>query len=311
MTKMAFVFPGQGSQSIGMLSDLSSSYEEVEQVFGEASEAAGLDLWQLSQHGPADQLNQTQHTQPVLLAAGVAVWEVWQKLGGRLPDYLAGHSLGEYAALVASGVLSLSDATALVQARGQFMQDAVDLGQGSMAAIIGLADDVVETVCQQASEAGVVEPANYNSPGQIVIAGDKAAVVKASELAKAAGAKRALELAVSVPSHSSLMMSAAEKLAVKLEDIQFNEPTIPVIQNVDVNIHRQPDEIKTALIAQLHQPVRWTESVQKLAEYGVEQIFECGPGKVLSGLIKRIDRGLSVQALESSETLRSVVSDWT
>ena len=289
--KLAFVFPGQGSQSVGMMQGWGER-AEVRDTFAEASDALGQDLWALVADGPAELLNQTVNTQPAMLAADVAVWRVWQAAGGATPALLAGHSLGEYTALVAAGALSFADAITLVRFRAEAMQAAVPEGVGAMAAILGLDDDAVRAVCSEAAQGEVVEAVNLNSPGQVVIAGNKAAVERAMALAKEKGAKRALPLPVSVPSHSSLMLPAAEKLLAHLQSVAIAAPAIPVLHNVDVQSHAEPDAIRAALAKQLHTPVRWVETVQALKAAGIERVIECGPGKVLAGLNKRIDDSL-------------------
>lgn len=308
MSKTAFVFPGQGSQALGMLADIAETTPLVELTFAEASEGLGYNLWDLVQNDE-EKLNQTQYTQPALLTASIALWRLWQEKGGEKPSFLAGHSLGEYSALVASGVLSLKDAAALVQARGEFMQAAVPAGTGKMAAIIGLDDDKVRQACSDSAQGDVVEAVNYNSPGQVVIAGSAEAVERAMEACKEAGAKRALPLPVSVPSHCALMKPAAEKLAEKLESINFNNPDIPVINNVDVSAEATADAIKDALIRQLYNPVRWTETVQRLKDEGVETLCECGPGNVLCGLAKRIDRSLAGKPLGTLDKFEAALAD--
>ena len=308
MTKLAFVFPGQGSQALGMLADLAAEHSEVTQTFAQASDALGYDLWQLAQDGPVEELNQTDKTQPALLAASVAIWRVWQKLGGQQPQVLAGHSLGEYSALVCAGVIAFEDAIKLVELRGQYMQQAVPQGTGAMYAIIGLDDDKVIAACEQASEGDVVSAVNFNSPGQVVIAGSKDAVERAGALCKEAGAKRALPLAVSVPSHCALMQPAADKLAQELEKIEFNQAVIPVVNNVDVAVETSADNIKKALVRQLYSPVRWTETIQALAAQDVEKIIEAGPGKVLAGLVKRIDKTLACSAVNTVESLSAEIN---
>ncbi|TKB45900.1 ACP S-malonyltransferase [Thalassotalea mangrovi] len=305
---LAFVFPGQGSQSLGMLADFADN-GIVQQTFAEASEALGYDLWQLIQEGPAEKLNQTQVTQPALLTASVAMWRVWQEEGGNTPSVLAGHSLGEYSALVCAGVLSLSTAVKLVEKRGIYMQQAVPAGTGAMFAIIGLDDDAIKAACEQAAQGQVVSPVNFNSPGQVVIAGNKEAVERAGELCKEAGAKRALPLPVSVPSHCALMQSAAEKLAEDLNSITFNAPQIPVINNVDVEAYSDGEKIKDALVRQLYSPVRWTETVTKMAEQGVESLVEAGPGKVLQGLTKRINKSLSCVSINTSDSIEAALEE--
>ncbi|WP_120511297.1 ACP S-malonyltransferase [Photobacterium salinisoli] len=303
MSKFAIVFPGQGSQAVGMLAELAEQYDSVQQTFAQASDALGYDLWALVQNGPAEELNQTHRTQPALLAASVAIWRVWQQEGGAQPAVLAGHSLGEYSALVCAGVLDFSDAIKLVELRGQLMQEAVPAGVGAMSAIIGLDNDAIAKACEEAAQGEVVAPVNFNSPGQVVIAGHKAAVERANELCKAAGAKRALPLPVSVPSHCALMKPAADKLAVALESVTFNTPAIPVINNADVATETDPAAIKLALVKQLYGPVRWTESVERMAAEGVELLLEVGPGKVLTGLTKRIDKSLNGAAVNDPASL--------
>lgn len=293
----AFVFPGQGSQSIGMLADLAAAFPVVEQTFAEASEALGYDLWQLVQNGPEADLNQTDKTQPAMLAAGIAVWRVWQSQNSFQPAFLAGHSLGEYSALVAAGAIEFKDAIKLVAKRGELMQQAVPAGEGAMAAILGLEDAQVIDICQQASETGVVEAVNFNSPGQVVIAGATSAVNQAIELATAAGAKRALLLPVSVPSHCALMQPAADQLAKELASTTIQAPQIPVIHNASVTSSSDANEIRELLAKQLFNPVRWVETVNFLAAQGVDTLVECGPGKVLAGLAKRIDKNLNAQPL--------------
>ena len=291
MKNLAFVFPGQGSQSLGMLSDLADSHDEVKQIFGRASEVLGKDLWAIVTKGPEEDLNQTQNTQPAMLAAGVAVWEVWCKHSIIRPDWMAGHSLGEYSALVVAGVIAFKDAVPLVRFRAQAMQTAVPVGTGGMAAILGLDDATVIQVCTEASTAsgGIVEAVNFNAPGQVVIAGSSDAVTKACDLLKAAGAKRALPLPVSAPFHSSLLQPASEKLKSYLTNIEFKAPTIAVINNVDVEVLNDPVAIKDALVRQAAKPVRWQETIQAMAAQGITQVVECGPGKVLAGLTKRIN----------------------
>ncbi|NOX75797.1 MAG: ACP S-malonyltransferase [Gammaproteobacteria bacterium] len=293
----AMIFPGQGSQSVGMLAGLAVQFPEIEQTFAEASQALGYDLWQRVQNGPESELNQTHITQPAMLAGGVAAWRAWQAQGGPAPAMLAGHSLGEYSALVVAGSLSLVDAAALVADRGRFMQEAVPAGVGAMAAILGLEDDNVIAVCEAAAQGEVVTAVNFNSPGQVVVAGNAAAVDRAVELAKEAGAKRAIVLPVSVPSHCSLMQPAAERLAERLADIAIVAPQIPVLNNVDVSAETEPDAIRAALKRQLFSPVRWVETINAIAAQNIEQVVECGPGKVLSGLNKRINRQMTAYAI--------------
>lgn len=308
MSGLAFVFPGQGSQSIGMLADLAAVHPVVKSTFDEASAALGLDLWALSQTGPEADLNRTENTQPVLLAAGVAVFRAWQAAGGRTPDYLAGHSLGEYTALVAAGAISLADGVRLVAERGRLMQAAVPAGEGAMAAILGLEDEVVRQCCAEAAAAGVVEAVNFNAPGQVVIAGSTAAVSAAIEQLKAAGAKRALPLPVSVPSHCALMQPAAEKLRPALEAVAFNMPAIPVVQNVAARIEADTNAIREALVQQLYRPVLWVQCMETLAGLGVTRALECGPGKVLCGLNKRIVKEMDCAALESADSFAAALA---
>lgn len=303
MSKFAIVFPGQGSQAVGMLAELGEQYDVVKQTFAEASDALGYDLWALVQNGPAEDLNETFRTQPALLASSVAIWRVWQELGLEQPANLAGHSLGEYSAFVCAGVIDFKEAIKLVELRGKLMQEAVPAGTGAMYAIIGLADDAIAKACEDAAQGEVVSPVNFNSPGQVVIAGSKDAVERAGALCKEAGAKRALPLPVSVPSHCALMKPAAEKLAVALESIEFNSPQLPVINNVDVVAETDPAKIKDALVRQLHSPVRWTETVELMHEQGVEQLLELGPGKVLTGLTKRIVKTLTAAAVNDVASL--------
>ncbi|QUX91755.1 [acyl-carrier-protein] S-malonyltransferase [Marinomonas sp. A3A] len=293
-TKLAFVFPGQGSQQLGMLADLAEKHDIIKQTFAEASDVLGYDLWDLVQND-AERLSQTDKTQPALLTASVALWRLWEQQGGDKPAYVAGHSLGEYSALVCAGVIAFTDAVELVKLRGEYMQQAVPAGEGAMAAIIGLDDDKVVAACVAAP--GIVSAVNFNSPGQVVIAGHVAAVEAAMVNAKEAGAKRALPLPVSVPSHCELMISAGAKLAEKLETIIFNSPSCTLVQNVTAQAVSDPSVIKANLVTQLSEPVLWTQSVILLSELGVTSTVECGPGKVLSGLNKRIVKGLEVSSL--------------
>ena len=303
MTKFAMIFPGQGSQTVGMLKDLADNYPIVKSTFAEASEVLGYDLWALIQTGPAEELNKTWQTQPALLASSVAIYRVWQSENGSEPDFMAGHSLGEYSALVCAGVIDFKDAIKLVELRGKLMQEAVPNGTGAMYAIIGLDNDSIRLACEQAAQGQVVAPVNFNSPGQVVIAGNKEAVERAGVLCKEAGAKRALPLAVSVPSHCALMKPAADKLASTLNSITFNAPKFAVINNVDVKVESAADNIKRALIAQLYSPVRWTETVEEMANQGVTLLVEMGPGKVLTGLTKRIVDTLSGCAVNDKASL--------
>lgn len=306
--KLALVFPGQGSQSVGMLAELYAEFATVRYTFAEASQALGYDLWALVANGPETELNETHRTQPALLTASVAVYRVWLEQGGATPAYLAGHSLGEYSALVCAGVLSLSDAVKLVEKRGQYMQQAVPAGTGAMSAIIGLDDALIAKACEEAAQGEVVSPVNFNSPGQVVIAGNKAAVERANELCKAAGAKRALPLPVSVPSHCALMKPAADKLANDLNSIAFHTAVIPVVNNVDVVVASDAAAIKDALVRQLYSPVRWTESIEFLAAQGVDRVIELGAGKVLSGLIKRINKELNTASATDVASLKDALA---
>lgn len=307
---VALVFPGQGSQSVGMLAELSELHPSVKATFEEASDGAGVDLWALSQGGPEEMLNRTEYTQPALLAAGVAVWRLWQAQGGAQPAVLAGHSLGEYTALVAAGALSLRDGAHLVRIRGQLMQDAAPAGTGAMAAVLGAEDALVEAVCADASGAQVVVPANYNSPGQIVIGGDAAAVDRALVLLQEQGVRKTVKLAVSVPSHTPLMREAANRLAETMAGLQWTLPALPVVQNVDARAHDDLDGIRDALVRQLYLPVQWTGCVQALAARGVTRIAECGPGKVLAGLVKRIDKSLDARALGTPADFAGAIEEW-
>ncbi|CAI1711782.1 ACP S-malonyltransferase [Serratia liquefaciens] len=307
MTQFAFVFPGQGSQSLGMLADLAAQYPIVEATFSEASSVLGYDLWQLVQQGPAEELNKTWQTQPALLAASVAIFRVWQQQGGKMPAIMAGHSLGEYSALVCAGVLNFQAAIRLVELRGKLMQEAVPEGTGAMSAIIGLDNAAIAKACEESAQGQVVSPVNFNSPGQVVIAGNKEAVERAGAACKAAGAKRALPLPVSVPSHCALMKPAADKLAVALQDITFSAPQVPVVNNVDVRAESDPEAIRSALVRQLYSPVRWTESVEFMAAQGVTSLLEVGPGKVLTGLTKRIVDTLTAAAVNDAASLTAAL----
>ena len=308
MTQFAFVFPGQGSQTVGMLADMAASWPVIEEAFQEASAVLGYDLWALVQQGPAEELNKTWQTQPALLTASVALWRVWQQQGGKTPALMAGHSLGEYSALVCAGVIAFADAVRLVELRGKFMQDAVPAGTGAMSAIIGLDDAAIAQACEAAAEGQVVSPVNYNSPGQVVIAGHKEAVERAGAACKAAGAKRALPLPVSVPSHCALMKPAAEKLAAELSNITFNAPQIPVVNNVDVACETTPEAIRDALVRQLYSPVQWAKSVEFMASQGIEHLYEVGPGKVLTGLTKRIVDTLTASALNEPAAMSEALA---
>ncbi|ORU89771.1 MAG: malonyl CoA-acyl carrier protein transacylase [Cycloclasticus sp. symbiont of Poecilosclerida sp. M] len=296
-TSLAFVFPGQGSQSVGMLGDLSASYPEIKQTFEEASDALGWDLWALSQEGPVDTLNMTRNTQPAVLTASVALWRALQSQVSIAPASMAGHSLGEYSALVCANSLDFVDAVKLVEQRANFMQAAVPEGEGAMAAILGLEVDVLIKICDEASQSEVVSAVNFNAPGQVVIAGNTAAVNRAIDEAKNQGAKRALPLPVSVPSHCALMGPAADRLTGSLNELSFASPDVTVLHNTDVLAHTNSNQIKEALIKQLYTPVRWTETALKLFEGGASTLVECGPGKVLSGLNKRINRDLTLLSM--------------
>ncbi|GKW30149.1 ACP S-malonyltransferase [Pectobacterium brasiliense] len=307
MTQFAMVFPGQGSQTVGMLAELAAEYPIVTETFAQASEALGYDLWQLTQQGPAEELNKTWQTQPALLTASVAIWRVWQQQGGKTPALMSGHSLGEYSALVCAGVLDFQQAVRLVELRGKLMQEAVPEGTGAMYAIIGLDNEAISKACEESAQGQVVSPVNFNSPGQVVIAGNKDAVERAGAACKAAGAKRALPLPVSVPSHCALMEPAAKKLAVALESVTFNSPVIPVVNNVDARIETTPEAIRDALVRQLHCPVRWTDCVEFMASQGIESLLEVGPGKVLTGLTKRIVDTLTAAAVNDPASLSAAI----
>lgn len=306
-----FVFPGQGSQSVGMMAAYGDS-PVVRATFDEASAALSQDLWQMVAEGPAEALTQTVNTQPVMLTAGVATYRLWLEKGGRLPAVVAGHSLGEYSALVAAGVLQFRDAVPLVRLRAAAMQEAVPVGAGAMAAILGLDDDRIREACAEAAAAvgggEVVEPVNFNAPGQTVIAGSKAAVERACEACKALGAKRAVLLPVSAPFHSSLIRPAADKLAARLAELDFAAPSIPVVNNVDVAILNDAAAIKDALVRQAYSPVRWVETIQKMAALGVTTVAECGPGKVLAGLSKRCAEGVAGVALADLAAVETAIS---
>ena len=303
----AFVFPGQGSQTMGMLCDFTEQDNTVIQAYSEASDLLGYDLWDIVQNGPESELNRTDITQPALLTAAVAIWRLWRNYHGNMPDYMAGHSLGEYSALVCSGSMKFSDAVILVRDRGIYMQKAVPTGEGAMAVIIGLESVIIEQICMKIIKQGSVFAANYNSPEQTVIAGQTDAVKQAMELAREAGARRVVLLPVTVPSHCLLMKSAAEKLAKRLVDIKIEDSPIPIVQNVDAKIHHDANDIKAALVRQLHQPVLWVDSITKLSDLGCKSIIESGPGKVLSGLIKRIHREINTINLHKFDSFVSAV----
>ena len=301
--KSAFIFPGQGSQSVGMLGAAAENWPIIEKTFSEASDVLGYDLWHLCQHGPAEALNQTTVTQPALLAASVALWRQWFVAGGQAPDFVAGHSLGEYSALVAAESLNFFDAIKLVRLRGELMQAAVPAGEGKMAAILGLEDDDVTAACAEAANGDVVAAVNFNAPGQVVIAGAAGAVERAIEACKARGARKAMPLPVSVPSHCALMKGAAEELATALDEVTFNDAVIPVIQNVTASVAQDSESLKANLVKQLYSPVLWTDTVRKLVANDVRIAVECGAGKVLAGLAKRIDRELSVYGIDEPDAL--------
>lgn len=305
---LAFVFPGQGSQAVGMLADMAAADPVVLQTYEEASQALGYDLWKVAQNGPADELNRTDVTQPAMLAAGVAMWRIWRNAGGANPSVMAGHSLGEYTALVCAGAMEFTAAVGLVADRGRYMQEAVPAGEGAMAAILGLDDQAVIEVCESAAEGQVVSAVNFNAPGQVVVAGHAEAVDRAVAAAKERGAKRAVKLPVSAPSHCELMKPAAERLAERLQGVDIGVPAIPVVHNADVAIATTADGIRDALAHQLHSPVRWVESVRKMAADGVDRLIECGPGKVLVGLNKRIDRDMAAFPLFDPETLKAALA---
>lgn len=308
---LAFVFPGQGSQSLGMLGELAAVFPQVRASFDEASHGADVDLWTLAQDGPEERLNQTEFTQPALLAAGVAVWRVWQAQGGAEPAAFAGHSLGEYAALVAAGALSLADGAKLVRERGRLMQAAVPAGSGAMAAVLGADDALVAEVCAQVSNDTVVVPANYNSPGQIVIGGHADAVDRALAELAGRGVRKAVKLAVSVPSHTPLMRGASEQLARVMDTLEWRLPDRPVIQNAAAIENTTTDTIRDDLVRQLYLPVRWTECIAALVAGGATRIAECGPGKVLTGLAKRIDKTIDARALGTPAELAAARQDWS
>jgi len=309
--KIAFVFPGQGSQAVGMLAEMAAVEPVIEQTFASASEVLGYDLWQLVQDGPDSELNQTDKTQPGMLAAGVAMYRVWQNSSAITPAVMAGHSLGEYTALVCAGAIPFAAAIGLVEKRGRFMQQAVPAGEGAMAAILGLDDAQVIKCCEEAAEGEIISAVNFNSPGQVVVAGTAAAVDRITGIAKAAGAKRALVLPVSVPSHCELMRPAAEQMAPLLASVEITTPSISVIHNADVASHQSADAIRDALLRQLYNPVRWVESVQQIAANDIDTLVECGPGKVLAGLNKRIDRSMTALPIFDPASLEKAIATVT
>jgi [acyl-carrier-protein] S-malonyltransferase len=300
MSNLAFVFPGQGSQKIGMLAGLAEQNPIIEKTFNEASEVLGYDMWQLIQQGAQEDINLTQRTQPILLTCSVAVWRLWNEKQGASPSQMAGHSLGEWSALVCSNVIDFADGLKIVEARGKFMQQAVPVGQGAMAAIIGLDDQAILEACTEASALGVVDAVNFNAPGQVVIAGSNEAVGRAMEICKDAGAKRALPLPVSAPFHTSLMKPAADNLADMVKAVTFRSPEVPIMHNVHAQNEQDPQAIKALMLEQIYSPVKWVDCVKQLKQSGVSTLVECGPGKVLSGLAKRIDRELTSVATESA-----------
>ena len=301
------VFPGQGSQSVAMQADLAAEFPEVRATYAEASEQLGYDLWQLVQEGPKEKLDETVVTQPAMMSAGVATWRVWQKSGGEQPVLVAGHSLGEYTALVCAGAIEFAEAVKLVKRRAELMQQAVPAGDGAMAAILCLDNETVLSVCRDAEEGQVVQAVNFNSPGQVVIAGARSAVERAAELAKNAGARRALLLSVSVPAHCELMKPAAEKLADALAEVELAVPSIPVICNTDAVIYESAEKVRDGLRRQLFNPVRWTETIELMIASGATKIIECGPGKVLAGLTRRIDKSMSSACIDSPAALESAL----
>ena len=307
---LAFVFPGQGSQAVGMLGELAAEHPQIGDTFAEAADALGYDLWQLCQNGPEADLNRTDRTQPAILAASIALWRVWTANSSVRPAFVAGHSLGEYSALVAAGVIPLADALRLVERRGQLMQQAVPAGEGAMAAILGLADEQITQLCAEAAQDEVVSAVNFNAPGQVVIAGQAAAVQRAIDACKAAGAKRAIELPVSVPSHCALMKPAAEQLAKDFEQLDWQQPRITLVQNVSARPAADMQTLRDQLVEQLYSPVRWVESIEYLAGQGVTDLVECGPGKVLSGLNKRCAKGVATHNLDSAAGLAAALTQF-
>lgn len=309
-SKTAFVFPGQGSQAVGMLAELASIYSEIKSTFSEASETLGYDLWDLSQVGPQEKLNLTEITQPLLLASSVAIWRVWKSNGGNMPVLMGGHSLGEYSALVCSGVIAFQDAVNLVRQRGKFMQDAVPVGVGAMSAVLGLDDDKIIEICTAISKSdNIVEAVNFNSPGQVVIAGHASAVNNAGLELKEAGAKRVAALPVSAPFHTSLMKPVGKALAEIMSSIEFLTPQVPIVHNVNASVETEPESIRQLMVEQTSSAVQWTRCVQYMVDNGVTRIVECGPGKVLSGLSRRIHKPLSVVSFEKPDALTEALSD--
>lgn len=307
-SNLAFVFPGQGSQKIGMLADLAAAHPLVEETFKEASDVLGYDAWKLIQEGEQEDINLTERTQPLLLTSSVAIWRLWQQQGGPQPAAMAGHSLGEWSALVCAGVVSFADAVEIVRARGAFMQQAVPVGVGAMAAIMGIEDQIVIDACAEAAQGQIAAAVNFNAPGQVVIAGDAAAVGRAVDICKKAGAKRAVELPVSAPFHTSLMRPAADNLAEIVEQTSFSAPQIPVLHNVHAQPETDPEAIKRLMLEQIYQPVLWVDCVNGLSSRGAEILIECGPGRVLNGLSKRIDRSLTSLATDDVASLENALT---
>lgn len=307
-SNLAFVFPGQGSQKIGMLADLGAANPLVEETFQEASDVLGYDAWKLIQEGEQEEINLTERTQPLLLTSSVAIWRLWQQQGGPQPAAMAGHSLGEWSALVCAGVVDFADAVEIVRSRGAFMQQAVPVGVGAMAAIMGMDDQIVIDACSEAAEGEVVSAVNFNAPGQVVIAGDAAGVARAVEICKKAGAKRAVELPVSAPFHTSLMRPAADNLSDLVMQKSFSAPQIPVLHNVHAKTEEDPEKIKSLMLEQIYQPVLWVDCVNALSSRGAEILIECGPGRVLNGLSKRIDRSLTSLATDDVASLENALT---
>ncbi len=303
----SIVFPGQGSQAIGMMSELAEQHSLVKNLYLEASDVLNVDLWAMTQEGPIESLLQTENTQPALLTAGVAAWRVWQELGGPNPNMMAGHSLGEYTALVCAGALSFADGVALVRDRGRYMQEAVPEGEGAMAAVLGLEDDVVREVCAAAAEGDILQAVNFNAPGQVVIAGSAAAVLRGAEQLKVAGARRALPLPVSIPAHSSLMSPASDRLAERIASIDLSMPAIPVLHNCNIQVAESSEQIAASLVTQLDSPVRWVESIQAMHQQGIETFIESGPGRVLGGMIKRIVTGVNIGCIEKPDAYAELI----
>jgi [acyl-carrier-protein] S-malonyltransferase len=308
MSKLAFVFPGQGSQKIGMLAELAEQNPIIEKTFNEASEVLGYDMWQLIQQGAQEDINLTQRTQPILLTCSVAIWRLWSEKQGTVPSQMAGHSLGEWSALVCANVIDFADGLRIVEARGKYMQQAVPVGQGAMAAIIGLDDQAILDACSEANDLGVVDAVNFNAPGQVVIAGSNEAVERAMDICKSAGAKRALPLPVSAPFHTSLMKPAADSLAEMVNAVTFRAPEVPVMHNVHAQNEQDPQAIKALMLEQIYSPVKWVDCIKQLKSTGVSTLIECGPGKVLSGLAKRIDRELTAVATESAADFEAALT---